>query len=266
MVDLATISAQGHSTQVNSAYAGNFQTLLDKLTTSGYKIDSIGGYNYRNIAGTSTLSKHALGDALDINPAQNPVSYGGSGNMTTNIPNASVLASESGGLSWGGDWTHSKVDPMHFEVVNSTTPMDASGSADPQATDAGAAVDPKPLGYYAVGSADDPAVQAGAATKAAGSIDATTAAGAGSIPDAIIKAGNAQAETNAAATKGLASAISGATNAATAQNTQNDQTIMGWLGNRMLQIMVFVIAAIFLLIGLYMFSGNKISVAMPVAA
>lgn len=94
-------------------------------------------FNFRNVAGASRLSKHALGLAIDINPRINPY-----------INSKGVLAPENGkaykerdvkkckgkyakymiqknskvtrifkkyGFSWGGDWKYSK-DYQHFEI------------------------------------------------------------------------------------------------------------------------------------------------------
>jgi hypothetical protein len=50
------------------------------------------------------------GNAIDINPAQNPFR----GNRTDMPPNISDLAAKHG-LIWGGDWRPGSRDPMHFE-------------------------------------------------------------------------------------------------------------------------------------------------------
>jgi hypothetical protein len=57
------------------------------------------------------LSEHAHGDAIDINPAENP----NQSTLKTDLPaNIRELAHRHG-LKWGGDFHHMK-DPMHFEV------------------------------------------------------------------------------------------------------------------------------------------------------
>jgi hypothetical protein len=119
-IPLSTITTTGGLTaDVNSNYAGNFQGFTNELSASGYKINSIGGYNYRNINGTNKLSNHAFGDAIDINPGENPVTYG---STVTNMPsNVSEMAGKYG-LEWGGDWNNKK-DPMHFEVAKGAQPM-----------------------------------------------------------------------------------------------------------------------------------------------
>jgi hypothetical protein len=110
---LAPISlADGRSVLVNADYAPNFQGLVRDLEARGYVINSLGGYNNRNIAGTNTLSNHAFGNAIDINPSANP--HLKDGRLVTDIPDASALA-QKWGLGWGGNWRSSK-DAMHFEV------------------------------------------------------------------------------------------------------------------------------------------------------
>jgi hypothetical protein len=110
---LAPISlANGRSVLVNADYAPNFQGLVQDLEARGYTINSLGGYVNRNVAGTNKLSNHAFGNAIDINPAQNP--HLKDGRLVTDIPDASALA-EKWGLGWGGNWRSSK-DAMHFEV------------------------------------------------------------------------------------------------------------------------------------------------------
>jgi hypothetical protein len=61
--------------------------------------------------GGNTLSEHAFGNAIDINPDRNPFSN------KTNLPaNISDMAAKHG-LTWGGDWQSGSRDPMHFELT-----------------------------------------------------------------------------------------------------------------------------------------------------
>lgn len=108
-----TLISQGHSTVVSQRYAPLFQGFLNALTRKGYKINSLGGYANRNIAGTSTRSLHSYGLAIDINPSANPVSYG---HNVTNLPRGIGKLAAQYGLVWGGNWNGSKRDPMHFSI------------------------------------------------------------------------------------------------------------------------------------------------------
>lgn len=92
------------------------------------------GYNYRLIAGTTRMSKHAHGLAFDINPVQNVyIKYDADAKEVFRFPPASVyniatpgtLTPEHAlvrmmkqkGWIWGGDWKPERgcVDYQHFE-------------------------------------------------------------------------------------------------------------------------------------------------------
>lgn len=60
-------SKSGATARVNPKYREKFQCLIDKLDDHGYKINIIGGYRKTKIAGTNIWSKHASGNAIDIN-------------------------------------------------------------------------------------------------------------------------------------------------------------------------------------------------------
>lgn len=79
-------------------------------------------FNYRTIAGTSRLSDHAYGKAIDINPYLNPwVGKKGKSERpyrpeqpgTITADGIVVQAFKKRGWSWGGSWKHSK-DYQHF--------------------------------------------------------------------------------------------------------------------------------------------------------
>jgi hypothetical protein len=114
-ISLSGIGIDGLTAKVASEYAGRFQGLLADLKAAGYPITSLGegGYSFRNVAGTSNLSRHAFGEALDINPRQNPYAYGSQGDFSKYGIDPSALA-EKNGLIWGGNWR--KPDTMHFQV------------------------------------------------------------------------------------------------------------------------------------------------------
>jgi hypothetical protein len=75
-----------------------------------------GSFNYRPIAGTSRLSPHSFGIAVDI--AVGPSHYWlwertGAGEYKNSIPRVIVGIFEKHGFIWGGNWYH--FDTMHFE-------------------------------------------------------------------------------------------------------------------------------------------------------
>ena len=93
-------------------------------------------FNYREIAGSSRLSKHAKGLAIDINPLYNPyVKQEGDGQVTVSPPEGAAYADRGGdfpykiegdglccqlfgeyGFTWGGSWNSVK-DYQHFEYA-----------------------------------------------------------------------------------------------------------------------------------------------------
>ncbi len=77
-----------------------------------------GCYYPRFIAGTSTLSNHAFGLALDINAVENQ-------RGTVGLIDRGVVAIfQRWGFTWGGDWRYT--DPMHFELNSIVTPTPES--------------------------------------------------------------------------------------------------------------------------------------------
>jgi peptidoglycan LD-endopeptidase CwlK len=83
------------------------------------------GFNYREVTGGTTLSKHALGRAIDINPVQNPYIKGKivlppeakydpktPGTLTADHPVTKAFLDR--GWVWGGNWK-SPQDYQHFE-------------------------------------------------------------------------------------------------------------------------------------------------------
>ena len=86
-------------------------------------------FNYRTVTGTKTLSKHAIGMAIDINPLQNPYVKGNRIQPSTAVEFADrnkVFPHKideddfckevftSFGFRWGGNWRNTK-DYQHFE-------------------------------------------------------------------------------------------------------------------------------------------------------
>jgi hypothetical protein len=88
-----------------------------KLGTYGLKPG--GGFNWRVIAGTTHLSEHSFGIALDINVGfsdywrWNKPGKDGVIAYKNRIPLEIVALFEKYGFIWGGRWYH--YDTMHFE-------------------------------------------------------------------------------------------------------------------------------------------------------
>lgn len=133
--------------------ADDVMEIFSELYDSGYEIESIrliddfdgddeasmeanntSCFNYRPIAGSSKLSNHSLGLAIDINPLYNPcITYDKSGKEKVAPANGVDYANrkkefdhkidekdlayklfKKHGFTWGGDW-HSLKDYQHFE-------------------------------------------------------------------------------------------------------------------------------------------------------
>lgn len=91
-------------------------------------------FNYRVVTGSSNLSKHAYGLAIDVNPFYNPyITYNGDGSKKVSPAAAEIYADRSAsfpykidendlcyklfiqhGFIWGGNWNSSK-DYQHFQ-------------------------------------------------------------------------------------------------------------------------------------------------------
>ena len=81
----------------------------------GPEIDyHVGCYYPRFIAGSTTLSNHSFGLAIDINSLENQ--RGTVGEMHPLV----VEIFKNWGFAWGGDWNYT--DPMHFELERIVRP------------------------------------------------------------------------------------------------------------------------------------------------
>jgi hypothetical protein len=86
--------------------------LADKIIPEQYA----GCYYPRFIAGSTTLSNHSFGLALDMNVPGNL--RGTVGEMDRTV----VSIFKKWGFGWGGDWSYT--DPMHFEMNRLVTPAE----------------------------------------------------------------------------------------------------------------------------------------------
>jgi peptidoglycan L-alanyl-D-glutamate endopeptidase CwlK len=92
--------------------------LQDDAALGKYGLKPGGGFNWRVIAGTTQLSEHSFGIALDVNvgvsdywrwakPVKGTIPY------KNRIPLGLAAMFERQGFIWGGRWYH--YDTMHFE-------------------------------------------------------------------------------------------------------------------------------------------------------
>ncbi|MBS6195638.1 MAG: M15 family metallopeptidase [Clostridiales bacterium] len=105
----------------------------DSTDTASIEENNTSGFNYREITGGGSLSRHAYGCAIDINPQQNPYVWYSGGEKRWTHSNASPYIDRSSGdphvivegdicysifekygFSWGGNWSD-PIDYQHFE-------------------------------------------------------------------------------------------------------------------------------------------------------
>ena len=137
----------------NKALAQDMVEIFYELYSNGYQLESVklvdeyGGddtasmlanntscFNYRVVEGTTRLSNHAYGRAIDINPFYNPyITYNKDGTTNVSPAGSEAYADRSAsfpykidendlayklfkehGFKWGGNWNNSK-DYQHFE-------------------------------------------------------------------------------------------------------------------------------------------------------
>jgi len=114
-VPLSSIALPGgRNVRVASDAAPAFRGFLQDLAAAGAPLSDIGGYNYRNIAGTNRLSEHASGRAIDIDQqGRNVVSPAFRQWARQNADLLRNLTRKYGLVS-GGDWRNP--DFGHFEM------------------------------------------------------------------------------------------------------------------------------------------------------
>jgi hypothetical protein len=74
------------------------------------------GYELRTIRQGSAMSNHAGGAAIDLNAVRHPQGTHGTLNGSQLIHVAAIESAVASALNWGGRWTGSSVDEMHWQV------------------------------------------------------------------------------------------------------------------------------------------------------
>lgn len=122
--------------RVASAFVGVFKD-IDNAGLTGLVYTYDGTYNYRTVRGSSALSPHSWGVAVDINAAR-IMRNGKEVNGESNFHCSSAQVPEScrrlapyfhkWGFSWGGDWSAEYLDPMHYEATDITVALLEGGT------------------------------------------------------------------------------------------------------------------------------------------
>ncbi|MBK5242726.1 M15 family metallopeptidase [Clostridium sp.] len=109
----------------NSSAASSLQSVMNELIPLSEKNENVrrcflpcsGTFNYRVISGTSRLSPHAYGIAIDLASDKRDywkwASKSQGGERLASYPSELVQVFEKNGFVWGGKWSH--FDILHFE-------------------------------------------------------------------------------------------------------------------------------------------------------
>ena len=84
-------------------------TYPDAWATIG---DFGGCYAWRPQRGSKTLSRHSWGIAIDLDVRDNPMGRAG------HVHSRLLEMMEAHGFAWGGDFSGTRVDPMHWEFAD----------------------------------------------------------------------------------------------------------------------------------------------------
>jgi hypothetical protein len=100
--------------------AGEVATILIGIAERFHReVEPLGpnvwGYAYRTIGGSTTLSNHASGTAIDLNSDVHPQGERGTFNNAQVASIRQILAICGSVVRWGGDYTGT-ADEMHFEI------------------------------------------------------------------------------------------------------------------------------------------------------
>lgn len=125
VAQIITIRSHGVKVRAHRQAAALFKGFLDELSDAGYRIrqSDTGAYNHRfkrcatASACEGQLSDHSWGTALDVNWTTNPLGTHDGCRITTDLPTDITALALRWGMRWGGDFSCSSKDPMHFEVT-----------------------------------------------------------------------------------------------------------------------------------------------------
>lgn len=129
IANLVTVNFAGKNIRVHNFAKDAFQAVSTEIGAIPYPITRAETFNWRTQRGSSKMSLHSFGIAIDINPDQNPYCPAWADRYTdseqrkicqeaqipiTDIPLQIIDIFEKHDFQWGGKWNSVK-DPMHFE-------------------------------------------------------------------------------------------------------------------------------------------------------
>lgn len=81
------------------------------------------GYFFRHIAGSSVITNHGSGTAIDVNATTNPQGVAHSHTYAQELTIRAILRECGGAVHWGRDFP--RPDPMHFEIHGGSAAVSA---------------------------------------------------------------------------------------------------------------------------------------------
>lgn len=125
---IVTIDVGGIRLHVRREVAPLFAGFIHEITNRGYDLTAraddwayicrpVRGFEseYRATHDPKYLSNHSWGLAVDLNAVTNPMTSDWI--VHTDMPDWVIDVAHAWGLSWGGDYSGRRKDPMHFEYV-----------------------------------------------------------------------------------------------------------------------------------------------------
>lgn len=107
----------------HKSLASSIKSAYREMKENGFRAYDNGCWNWRKMTGSSAMSNHSFGVAVDINPSYNPYISGSYSRVWETAPSYFKIAAaiveiwKKYGFYWGGDYKSIK-DYMHFEYVS----------------------------------------------------------------------------------------------------------------------------------------------------
>ena len=114
--NIRIVVADGPAGDVLMHVAARFDATVEDIDTATGGVLDDWGYAHRPIAGSNVWSNHASGTAIDLNATRHVQGKRGSFSSAQVAAIRVILSEVDNVVRWGGDYTGSSVDEMHFEI------------------------------------------------------------------------------------------------------------------------------------------------------
>lgn len=104
--------------QVHKKLAEEVKAVYNELYQIGFPVSDSASFCFRNMEGSSKLSHHSYGAAIDLNVSANGFCTHGDKDSKFYNNEKVVAIWKKHGFYWGGDWSD-RTDPMHFTYTGS---------------------------------------------------------------------------------------------------------------------------------------------------